>query len=127
MNKKNFFLSILLVSTIQSTFAYSNLCVKMDASSAWGGGVFSVINSAGLTVATTTFIMSGNQGCTYNITPGEYVVRFSGFQNLPSIASDEISGCVSDNYLFKDEEVVNMVFSDGSPPFNNNKDCRVTD
>lgn len=113
-----------------SLFFYFNLaqsaklCAKFSANSGWDTGVFSVVDSSGVTVATTTLMPKGAEACTTNVKDGIYVIRFNGAlgASLPSFS--DVYGCISTPYSFSGNETVTVVFNNGQPPFNNNEFCR---
>ncbi len=101
----------------------AKVCAYISQESTWDGGVFSVIDQSGYTVATTSFVATGAQGCTDSFTPGNYIIRFNGvIGGKQARLSDGIFGCITDVYKINDT-VFTIVFNQGNPPFNNNNHC----
>lgn len=114
----------LIALIISNPSSSASLCAKISSSSDWDGGVFSVINSSGVTVMTTGFLSPGQSSCTKAFIPGEYIVRFTGYDGKKSLNYPGISGCITGPYLFNEEEKTSLVFNDNLPPFNGSKECR---
>lgn len=102
----------------------AKLCAKISSSSSWSGGVFSVVDSSGITIASTRVIANGSEGCTENVKNGEYVIRFNGAYGASILPYDGVYGCISTVFEFKGNGVVSIVFNNGEPPFNNNEFCK---
>ena len=117
-------IAVTLGLCLMGQFCFSaKLCGKISSETKWEGGVFSVINAEGQTIATTPYIIVGNQGCTDSFVPGTYIIRFNGaLENNNIKFSDEIYGCITAPYVFNDT-VLNIVFNQGNPPFNGNSFC----
>lgn len=119
-NQSILFMGIFLVSQ----FCFSaKLCGKISSETKWQGGVFSVVNQNGQTIATTPYIIVGGLGCTDSFSPGTYIIRFNGaLENSNIKGFDETYGCITAPYVF-DDTVLNIVFNQGFPPFNGNSFC----
>lgn len=101
----------------------AKLCAKISSSSAWSGGVFSVVDANGITLASTRIIASGSEGCTENVKNGDYVIRFNGAYGPSVLPFDGVYGCLSSVFEFRGDRVVSIVFNKGEPPFNGNQFC----
>lgn len=101
----------------------AKLCAQLSAGSGWDAGVFSVVDAAGVTIATTPFVASGSEGCTKEVDDGYYVIRFNG-ANKKLISYDGVYGCITSAFKFTGEGTVNVVFEEGNPPFNGNEFCK---
>lgn len=122
MKKQTVILGFLFCLLSQLSFS-SKLCGIISGQTTWQGGVFSVIQDNGQTIATTPYILTGNQGCTNSFPPGNYIVRFNGVSDPSKITSTgNIYGCITEPYVFEDV-VLNIVFNQGTPPFNGNSFC----
>lgn len=121
--KKHHIAVVVAVCFLNQVSFAAKLCGKISSETKWQGGVFSVINSSGQTIATTPYIIVGSQGCTDSFSPGTYLIRFNGgLENTKMNFSDEIYGCLTAPYVF-DDTVLSVVFNQGFPPFNGNSFC----
>jgi hypothetical protein len=100
----------------------AKLCGKISDKTKWQGGVFSIIQPDGQTIATTPYITTGNQGCTDFFPSGTYIIRFNGALENTIKFSDDIYGCITAPYIFNDS-TLSIVFNQGFPPFNGNSFC----
>ena len=118
-----YMLFMLICSIHQATFA-AKLCAVMNRNTLWTGGVFSVITETGQTIATTSVVVAGQQGCTNDFPAGTYLIRFTGVEeNEPPKLMDGIYGCITQSYVFDEVRVLTVVFDNGRPPFNDNFYC----
>ncbi|HBI21915.1 MAG TPA: hypothetical protein DDY37_04935 [Legionella sp.] len=116
-------LLIAVFSIHQATFA-AKLCAVVSRDTLWTGGVFSVMTETGQTIATSSVVGSGQQGCTPSFAAGTYLVRFTGVRENERLTfMDGIYGCLTQSYVFDEASVLTVVFHDGRPPFNDNFYC----
>lgn len=120
---KKSWIVVLCFCLVGECFA-AKLCGKVSRNTKWHGGVFSIIEESGRTIATTPYIVAGNQGCTDSFKPGTYLIRFNGaLENNKPMMSEEIYGCLTAAPYAFDETTLYIVFNEGTPPFNGNSFC----
>lgn len=101
----------------------SKLCGYVSHDTKWDGGVFSVIDLNGITIATTPYIPTGGKSCTDSFIPGQYIIRFNGvLQGKSNPLADGLYGCITEVYNIPDT-IFTIVFQQGNPPFNGNSFC----
>jgi hypothetical protein len=102
------------------------VCGYISGTSAWQGGVFSVIDGSGTTVATSSYVLTGEQGCTSEFAGGAYLIRFTGATGKTVPVFENVYGCLTSLYTVKDSDTMTVVFNDGTYPFNNSSFCSPT-
>lgn len=124
IKKLNRVLMSVALITSANIVCSAQLCGTISTPSLWDGGVFSVVDDKGQTVATTDFIIKGNAGCSNNFKSGRYFIRFNGGQQgKPTPPYKNVFGCITAPFLFEEERMT-VVFDQGRHPFNGNVFCR---
>jgi hypothetical protein len=125
MTKIRFCVAFMAMFLTQQACFSAHLCAVLSNDSRWDGGVFSVITEKGQTIATTSVVAVGEQGCTHSFAAGTYLIRFTGVKNgEQTVFIEDIYGCLTQqSYVFDDASVQTVVFDHGRPPFNGNYFC----
>lgn len=116
--KKTVLAGIVTAALISNLGYAAKLCGKISWQQAWDGGVFSVIDSSGMTVASTQLVYTGAMGCTDTFDDGMYIVRFNGFLEKKTAIFDDVTGCLTQPYQIEGATPSIVVFDNGRPPFN---------